>query len=287
MQPGPGLLPVLLAAVLLASGAFFSTTLDRGVRQPDSPTTTGSALDPPIFRIEHRSGVLAIAGTTGSAGHESALLQMIEDQFAASDKRVDFRPGVLLPDDWETASLRLLHALAATESGTAHMEADRIAIRGVTSDDVALATRLRFLREGISGDVEIEDDVIVVETTVPLVELCRRTLTSAISEPVEFRESSAELRTSSYAILDKVIDAANDCRNSRVAITGHTDASGDEVWNRRLSLARAQAVADYLVRGGIEPARLTVAGAGSSSPVADNDTARGRSKNRRIEIELR
>ncbi len=104
---------------------------------------------------------------------------------------------------------------------------------------------------------------------------------------MEFRQSSAELRTSSYATLDKVIDLANDCRDNRIAITGHSDASGNEVWNQRLSLARAQAVADYLIRGGIEPTRLIVAGAGSSSPVADNSTASGRSRNRRIEFELR
>ena len=286
MPSGPGHLPVLLAAVLLTSGAFFSSTLDQGVRQADSMTTTASALDPPAFRIEQRSGLIAVAGTTGSASHESALRQMIEDQFAASDKRVDLRPGVVLPDDWEPASLRLLHVLAATESGVAHMEADRITIRGVTSDDDLLASRLQSLRESITRDIEIEDDLIVVEPTAPLVELCRRTLTDAIGGSVEFRESSAELRTSSYAVLDKIIDIANDCRNSRIAITGHTDASGDETWNRRLSLARAQAVADYLIRGGIDPARLTVTGAGSSLPVADNDTALGRSKNRRIEFEL-
>ena len=286
MQSGPGHLPVWLAAVLLASGMFFSVTLDRGVGQPASPAATGSALDLPIFRIEHRSGYLSIAGTTVSAGHESALLQVIEDQFAAPEKRIELRPGIVLPDDWETASLRLLHALAATQSGTAHMDADRIVIRAVTSDDDALASRLRFLREGMTRDIEIEDDVIVVEPTESLVELCRRTLTDAISETVEFRESSAELRTSSYATLDKVIDVANDCRSSRIAITGHTDASGNEAWNRRLSFARAQAVADYLVRGGIEPARLTVDGAGSSVPVADNSTQQGRSKNRRIEFEL-
>lgn len=278
---------MLLAAVFLVPGAFFSATLDQGLREPDSPTTPGAALDPPTFRIEHRSGFLAVAGTTKSAGHESALLQMIENQFAAADKRVDLRPGVVLPDDWEAASLRLLHALAATESGIAHMEADRIEIRGVTSDEDTLASRLRFLREGIARDIEIEDDLIVVESTAPLIELCRRTLTNAISETVEFRESSAELRTSSYAILDKIIDVANDCRNSQIAITGHTDASGDEAWNRHLSLARAQAVADYLIRGGIEPGRLVVSGAGSTLPVASNDTAQGRGKNRRIEFELR
>lgn len=247
----------------------------------------GSALEPPTLRIERRSGVLDIAGTVASAEHEAALQEVIDDQLDAVDTRVDFRPGVVLPDDWETGTLRLLYAVAAIESGIAVMEHDRIAIRGVTSNSDALTSRLRFLREGIGQDVEIEEDIIVVKDTASLVELCRRTLANVLGEPVEFLESSAELRTSSYAILDKIIDVANDCRDSRIAITGHTDASGDEAWNRRLSLARAQAVANYLIRGGIESDRLVVAGAGSSVPVADNATALGRSKNRRIEFELR
>jgi OOP family OmpA-OmpF porin len=88
-------------------------------------------------------------------------------------------------------------------------------------------------------------------------------------------------------VLDKIIEVADDCRDSTIAITGHSDSSGNETWNRRLSVARAQAVADYITRGGITPARLLVEGLGSAVPIADNATAQGRSINRRIEFELR
>jgi outer membrane protein OmpA-like peptidoglycan-associated protein len=73
----------------------------------------------------------------------------------------------------------------------------------------------------------------------------------------------------------------------RTTIIGHTDASGDESWNQRLSRARAQAVADHIAGNGIDPARLIIDAFGSSQPVADNATASGRSRNRRIEFELR
>jgi OOP family OmpA-OmpF porin len=69
-------------------------------------------------------------------------------------------------------------------------------------------------------------------------------------------------------------------------VTGHTDASGDETWNQRLSLKRANAVADYVATGGVARSRLTVAGVGSSMPIADDNTRYGRSLNRRIEIAL-
>jgi outer membrane protein OmpA-like peptidoglycan-associated protein len=69
-------------------------------------------------------------------------------------------------------------------------------------------------------------------------------------------------------------------------ITGHTDSSGDESWNERLSLERANTVATYIEGGGIAATRLIVAGAGSSEPIAENDTSYSRSLNRRIEVVL-
>ena len=84
------------------------------------------------------------------------------------------------------------------------MQNDRIMIRGVTSEPGTLEARLRFLRESLAESVRIDEDFIVVEDTVSLTELCQRSLASALSDPLEFRQSSAELRTSSYAILDKI-----------------------------------------------------------------------------------
>jgi outer membrane protein OmpA-like peptidoglycan-associated protein len=70
-----------------------------------------------------------------------------------------------------------------------------------------------------------------------------------------------------------------------LAIAGHTDAVGSDELNDRLSLARAQSVRDYLLEAGIDAARVTsVTGYGKRQPVADNATAEGRAKNRRVEI---
>ena len=121
MRSGPALLPVAFAVVLLASGVLFSPVLEQGLSESDPPPEAGLALESPTFRIEHRSGFLDLAGTVGSAGHEAALREVIEDQFDTTDARVDLRPGVILPEGWETASLRLLYALAATDSGVAVM----------------------------------------------------------------------------------------------------------------------------------------------------------------------
>jgi OOP family OmpA-OmpF porin len=134
--------------------------------------------------------------------------------------------------------------------------------------------------------VTIRQDVLVVEAATPLAALCRRNLAHAVTKPVAFRQSSAEIRTSSFAVLDRLVDLANDCRGNILAITGHSDGTGPETWNRQLSLNRAQAVADYLAEHGVPTDSLLVAGVGSSEPIADNATAHGRGLNRRIDFEL-
>ncbi len=70
-----------------------------------------------------------------------------------------------------------------------------------------------------------------------------------------------------------------------VKITGHTDSTGAAEYNQQLSLRRAQAVRDYLVKLGGNAKIMEVAGMGETQPIADNTTAEGRARNRRVEVE--
>jgi len=67
-------------------------------------------------------------------------------------------------------------------------------------------------------------------------------------------------------------------------VEGHTDATGSASSNQKLSEDRARAVVDRLVEMGIDPGRLTGKGLGQNNPVADNSSAEGRAKNRRVEF---
>ena len=72
-----------------------------------------------------------------------------------------------------------------------------------------------------------------------------------------------------------------------VIAVGHTDSVGSDAYNQKLSIKRAEAVKAYLVsNGGIEASRVYTEGKGKKQPVADNKTAEGRTKNRRVEIEV-
>jgi OOP family OmpA-OmpF porin len=71
-----------------------------------------------------------------------------------------------------------------------------------------------------------------------------------------------------------------------IIAVGHTDSIGGDAYNQKLSVRRADAVKNYLVDKGIEKNRVYTEGKGEKQPVADNKTAEGRAKNRRVEIEV-
>jgi len=104
---------------------------------------------------------------------------------------------------------------------------------------------------------------------------------------VHFEAGSARLTNIAKAILDDVALRMKQEPSSTALVIGHTDNRENTGPNADLDRRRAEAVRDYLVsRHGIDPSRITVEGRGSREPIADNSTAEGRLRNRRVEIRL-
>ncbi len=103
---------------------------------------------------------------------------------------------------------------------------------------------------------------------------------------VFFETGSAALRPESTAELDRLLELLNSNANLRIQINGHTDNVGSDASNQQLSEARAKAVYDYLCGKGLPAARLRYKGFGESKPLDSNDTAEGRTSNRRTEFIL-
>lgn len=105
-----------------------------------------------------------------------------------------------------------------------------------------------------------------------------------ILQQVHFAFGKATILQDSYQLLDQVVDAIIKSNIKRVRVEGHTDNKGSKSKNQKLSEDRARAVADYLIKSGIDASRIEALGYGDSRPIAPNLTERGRSLNRRVEF---
>lgn len=103
---------------------------------------------------------------------------------------------------------------------------------------------------------------------------------------VYFDPDKATLRPDSYKQLTDLLDYLQRHDDINAEIAGHTDNTGTDGHNLKLSQDRANAIRNYLTGKGIKAARLTAKGYGSSQPVADNSTEEGRQLNRRTEVRI-
>ena len=101
-----------------------------------------------------------------------------------------------------------------------------------------------------------------------------------------FDFDKAVLKPEGKSKLDGLVGQIKGITLEVVIAVGHTDSVGSDAYNQKLSLRRAEAVKAYLVSKGIEANRVYTEGKGKKQPVADNKTADGRAKNRRVEIEV-
>jgi OOP family OmpA-OmpF porin len=104
---------------------------------------------------------------------------------------------------------------------------------------------------------------------------------------VFFDSGKATLTEADLKELPKAVDFLKKYPGTKIRLDGHTDSTGAEAYNMKLSERRAMAVRDYLVKeAGVDSSKITVVGHGGADPVADNKTPEGRAKNRRVEISI-
>lgn len=112
-------------------------------------------------------------------------------------------------------------------------------------------------------------------------------VTELMRSPISFDTGGSQMTGESRRVLGQVADKIKGgCPNGTVTVIGYTDNEGSDAVNLKLSDTRAKAVAAALVSNGVLAAKVTARGAGSANPIADNSTADGRAKNRRVEITL-
>ena len=127
---------------------------------------------------------------------------------------------------------------------------------------------------------------VVVPAPVPVVPAAPVSQKVTFAADAFFDFDKAVLKPEGSAKLDEVIAKLNGVNLEVIVAVGHTDSVGSDAYNQALSLRRSEAVKAYLTGKGIDQARVYTEGKGEKQPVADNKSAEGRAKNRRVEIEV-
>ena len=101
---------------------------------------------------------------------------------------------------------------------------------------------------------------------------------------INFDSGKATIKQESMPIVEQIIEMMKQAKDIKLSVEGHTDSDGSNESNQKLSEARSKAVVETIVKGGIDASRLNSAGFGEEKPIADNSTAEGKAKNRRVEL---
>ncbi|MDE0703858.1 MAG: OmpA family protein [Rhodospirillaceae bacterium] len=161
-------------------------------------------------------------------------------------------------------------------SGAAPVEAER---------DTRVAAA-RAVLEAVEGVESVADETTVLPALASA-EACRNAFDGLTEgKPVRFAAGTATVAPESEALLDALSVAAKRCIGAKIEVQGHTNASGDANRDRKLSEARAAAVADYMTGLGVPAGRITARGYGSARLRAANGTTESKALNRRVEFEI-
>jgi outer membrane protein OmpA-like peptidoglycan-associated protein len=139
-----------------------------------------------------------------------------------------------------------------------------------------------FITSVVSNHPELMEGTAIKETYAE--EITHEV--SSKSYEIQFETGSSVIKPASYSTLDEILKSAVVAEGLKLGVYGHTDNVGNDEANVKLSNERAAAVKSYLVGKGLSTERLESKGYGASKPVADNTSAEGRARNRRVQIVL-
>jgi len=143
-------------------------------------------------------------------------------------------------------------------------------------------------RDGVADPDDKCPDVkgTVENEGCPAIEKADREVLDFAMQNIRFETASANLTMPSLSILDDIASILERYPAYGLEINGYTDNVGNEVSNQQLSEQRAISCLNYLVSKGVQKAKMKAAGFGEKNPIAENTTAAGRRKNRRVEFKL-
>lgn len=225
---------------------------------------------------------ITVTGEVADETTKSLLIERIRQVYGA-DRVIDQLAisHVVMPTQWSSSVAKIINdQLKNVSQGQLRIDGNNIQIRGRIVNEIQHQQLINFLSTNLSSSYVVKDGLTVIDSDQSLLD---STLANRI---IEFDSGSANLRDSGKAILNEMAEQLLKLKDKKIEIIGHTDNVGNPNNNVILSKARADAVKLYLISRGVQVGHLTTLGMGSSQPLASNDDAEGRNRNRRIAFRI-
>jgi len=190
-----------------------------------------------------------------------------------------------IPAQLQNSTLQFV-STSGFDNVTVGVSGREITLGGTTDGRQSLDNLISGIQQ-IEGVRSVGHDVTIIDAAAESENRTRSFLTSLAlirTENVAFEPGSSSFTQGSSAALSELARLLAAYPDTRIRIEGHTDNTGPESVNLRLSRERAEAVANYLTSSSIADKRIIAKGYGSTQPIDDNFTDAGRARNRRIEI---
>jgi len=225
---------------------------------------------------------VVVAGTVPDEATRVAVVSRLRELYGA-DRVVDQLSlgSVVAPPQWTQYVQKLLSpSIKQVSHGQLSIQGNTIDLKGEVGNEAVRQQIASDMASSLNPTYTVRNGLRVAVQEQAVVD---QALANRI---VEFEPGSAVLREAAWPILDEMAAAMAKLRGRKFEVIGNTDAQGHRLGNVSLSLARAQAVKQYLVSKGLPAEGIATSGMGPDRPVASNDAPEGRARNRRIEFRV-
>ncbi len=254
----------LLFAPLVVTAAVFAQAAapaQRPVASPNQVVAAGTVPDE-ATRVAIISRLREVYGNEG-----------VSDQLTIG--------SVVAPPNWSTHLRKLISPeLKRVSRGQLSVNGNLVDVKGEVANEAQRQQVVSDMASALNPTYTVKNSLRVSAGEQGLLD---RTLANRI---VEFQSGSSTLTPQGRAVLDEMAAALLKIAGRKVEVAGHTDSQGSRDTNIALAVARAEAVKNYLATKGVNPASMQTLGVGPDRPVADNTSAEGRARNRRIEFRV-
>lgn len=232
--------------------------------------------------VAPKPGQVLVTGTVADEASKASVLAKLRDVYGPDMVLDQISVGaVSTPANWNSYVQKLITPdLKQISRGQLKVDGSTVSLKGEVANESQRQKIGSDVATSLNPTYTVNNGLRVSASEQKVID------TFMLNRTVEFESGKATLTPAGRTLLDELAAILLKLNGRKVDLIGHTDNQGLKATNQGLSQARAEAVKTYLTDKGIKQDLMTASGQGADRPVASNDNADGRARNRRIEFRL-